>query len=80
MEHIAEPKGTLAEKLQTILTNTGFWPTFFGGCRLNINPIKEIETCGFKKVLSKQIILDGYVSQPLCLSLTRKHIIGVAIK
>ena len=80
MEHVAEPEGTFTNKLQSLLTNTKFWPNFFGGCRLNVNPLREIESCGFRKVLTKDIILHGYVSQPLCLILSRKHIIGLAVK
>lgn len=80
MEHIAENEGTFTRWIQTMLTRTNLWPSLYGDCRLDSNPIKEIEKVGFEKLHWKTFTLRGYVSHPFHLFLSRRHLIGTAIR
>ncbi|XP_015601578.1 methyltransferase-like protein 7A [Cephus cinctus] len=77
-EHTMENDKTFIRWLQKILTKTGIWPALFGGCRLDSNPIKDIEKTGFQEVAWNPITLQGYVSQGFHLTLTRRHVVGTA--
>lgn len=78
MEHVPDREGTFARWLQTFLTKTKIWPSLFGGCRLDANPIEDIENAGFKDIVWECQTLEGFVSQPYHLFLTRHHIFGTA--
>ncbi|KAK0178836.1 hypothetical protein PV327_007684 [Microctonus hyperodae] len=80
LEHVPDKPGTLICYIQRFLTKTRIWPSLFGDCRLDSNPINEIENTKFKDVIWKPITLCGYVSQPYKLYLTRNHIMGTATK
>ena len=80
MEHIIETEGTFTRWIQIILTRTYLWPSLYGDCRLDCNPIHDIEKAGFEKVLWKIGVLQGYVSHPIHLFLSRRHLIGTAIR
>lgn len=80
LEHVPEEHGSFIGFIQAILTKTRIWPSLFGGCRLDSNPVQEIEKSGFKECEWDRIVLKGYVSQPHHLLLSRHHIIGTATR
>ncbi|XP_034940827.1 methyltransferase-like protein 7B [Chelonus insularis] len=80
LEHIPHRKGTLTRWLQELLTKTKIWPTLFGDCRLDSNPLKEIKTTGFRKVKWDTFKLQGDVTQSYRLNLTCYHMMGIAKK
>ncbi|XP_043684876.1 methyltransferase-like protein 7A [Vespula pensylvanica] len=80
MEHVPETKGYIVRWLQILLTRSGLWPSLFGNCRLNFDFMEEIKGAGFKRVRSRSITLNGPVSQIFHLTLTGRHVLGVAIR
>ncbi|XP_011499913.1 PREDICTED: methyltransferase-like protein 7A isoform X2 [Ceratosolen solmsi marchali] len=80
LEHLPDKQGSFIGWIQIILTKTKIWPIFFGGCQLNSDPTKYITKYGFKDMKWENITLQGYVSQPHHLLLTRHHIIGSATR
>ncbi|XP_074102862.1 thiol S-methyltransferase TMT1B-like [Cotesia typhae] len=80
LEHIPDTKDALTRWLQGFLTKTKIWPSLFGDCRLDSNPLKFIQSANFKSVEWEKIKLRGYVSQPYRLNLTCYHIMGTARK
>lgn len=80
IEHIPENEGTLLRWLQKILSQTKIWPSLFGGCRLDIDPVVNIKSAGFNHITWDIFTLDGYVSHPFHLILSRQHVLGVAIR
>ncbi|KAG7212825.1 hypothetical protein KM043_002182 [Ampulex compressa] len=80
VEHISEKNGTLVPWLQKAFSRTGIWPSLFGNCRLDSDPITEIEKVGFKEVSWTPVVLEGYVSKTFHLMLSRHHAFGVAIR
>lgn len=80
IEHVPENEGTFVRWLQKVLSQTKIWPSLFGGCHLDIDPIVNIKDVGFHHVTWDIFTLDGYVSHPFHLILSRQHILGVAIR
>ncbi|XP_029040197.1 methyltransferase-like protein 7A [Osmia bicornis bicornis] len=80
IEHVPANEGTFIRYLQKILSQTRIWPSFFGGCHLDIDPITHIKNAGFDHVISATFTLDGYVSQSFHLALSRQHVLGVAVR
>ncbi|XP_015120552.1 methyltransferase-like protein 7B [Diachasma alloeum] len=80
LEHIPDKEETFARWLQGFLTKTKIYPSLFGDCRLDSNPLYDIKTAGFSKVSCESIVLKGYVTHPYHLYLTRNHIMGTATK
>ena len=80
MEHIPATEGTFTSWIQKMLTKTHVWPSLYGHCRLDYNPIKDIEKVGFEKVMWKTFVLPGYASHRVHLYLSRRHLIGTATK
>lgn len=79
MEHVPEKQKSLVKWLQKFLTSTNIWPSLYGDCKLDSNPVQEIKRAGFHKVDYKEIVLEGVVSRPLHLLLTKRHVIGTAV-
>ncbi|XP_057325497.1 thiol S-methyltransferase TMT1B-like isoform X2 [Microplitis mediator] len=79
-EHIPDEKDALTRWLQGFLTKTKIWPSLFGDCRLDSNPLECIQSANFKSVVWEIIKLRGYVSHPYRLNLTCYHIMGTAKK
>ncbi|KOC58946.1 Methyltransferase-like protein 7B [Habropoda laboriosa] len=80
IEHIPENEGTFIRWIQKILSQTGIWPSLFGGCCLNINPIEDIKNTGFNHITWDTFTLGGDVSQPFHLILSKQHILGMAVR
>nr|XP_033326598.1 methyltransferase-like protein 7A [Megalopta genalis] len=80
IEHVPETEGTFVRRLQKLLSQTKIWSALFGGCRLNANPMKHIRKIGFASITCDTFILDGYVTQHFHLVLSRKHVLGIAIR
>ncbi|XP_076174214.1 thiol S-methyltransferase TMT1A-like isoform X2 [Ptiloglossa arizonensis] len=80
IEHIPESEGTFIRWLQKVLSQTGIWPSLFGGCHLDINPLVHIKKVGFDRIIWNTFTLEGYVSQRFQLILSRQHVFGVAIR
>ncbi|XP_077267088.1 thiol S-methyltransferase TMT1A-like isoform X1 [Temnothorax americanus] len=80
VEHVPEKKGTFIRWLQIALTRTGIWPALFGDCRLDVDCVADIENAGFNKVSWTFLALEGYVSHPFHLTLSRQHVFGIATK
>ncbi|XP_019698021.1 methyltransferase-like protein 7A [Harpegnathos saltator] len=80
VEHLPEKEGTFVRWLQIGLTRTGIWPSLFGDCRLDADCVAEIENIGFEKVSWTSLALEGYVSHPLHLFLSRQHVFGIATR
>ncbi|XP_046590009.1 methyltransferase-like protein 7A [Neodiprion lecontei] len=81
MEHTPDPeRGTLIYWLQAFWSRSRIWPYLYGGCRPDFDPIKSIESAGFKEVRWGRATLHGDVSKPHHLALTRHHMIGTAIR
>ncbi|XP_012249522.1 methyltransferase-like protein 7A [Bombus impatiens] len=80
IEHVPENEGTFVRWLQKVLSQTKIWPSLFGGCHLDIDPIVNIKDVGFHHVTWDIFTLNGYVSHPFHLILSRQHILGVAIR
>ncbi|XP_011630835.1 methyltransferase-like protein 7A [Pogonomyrmex barbatus] len=80
VEHVPEKESTFVRWLQIVLTQTGIWPSLFGDCRLDINCVTDIKNAGFKKISWTFLDLDGYVSHPLYLTLSRQHVFGIATR
>ncbi|XP_008204600.1 methyltransferase-like protein 7A isoform X1 [Nasonia vitripennis] len=79
-EHLPDEQGSFISRVQMILTRTRIWPALYGGCRLDSNPTKDIENIGFEEVKLEHVVLQGYVSQPHHLLLSRHHIVGSATR
>lgn len=80
IEHVPEKEGSFIRFLQKILSQTGIWPSLFGGCHLDSDPITHIKIAGFDHVISDTFTLDGYVSQSFHLGLSKQHVLGVAVR
>ncbi|CAK9820578.1 Thiol S-methyltransferase METTL7B [Anthophora plagiata] len=80
MEHIPENEGTFVRWMQKMLSQTGIWPSLFGGCCLNVNPIVDIKNTGFDHITWDTFTLEGYVTQSFHLMLSKQHILGVAVR
>ncbi|XP_014469089.1 PREDICTED: methyltransferase-like protein 7A isoform X2 [Dinoponera quadriceps] len=80
VEHVLEKEDTFVRWLQIALTRTGIWPSLFGDCRLDADCVTEIENTGFEKVSWTSLALEGYVSHPLHLFLSRQHVFGIATR
>ncbi|XP_076673605.1 thiol S-methyltransferase TMT1A-like [Andrena cerasifolii] len=80
IEHVPESEGTFVRWLQKVLSQTGIWPSFFGGCHLDVDPIVHIKNAGFDRVTWDTFTLEGYVSQSFHLTLSRRHVLGVAVR
>ncbi|XP_012527730.1 methyltransferase-like protein 7A [Monomorium pharaonis] len=80
VEHVPEKEGTFIRWLQIALTRCGIWPSLFGNCRLDVDCVADIENAGFKKVSWTFLALEGYVSHPLHLTLSRQHVFGIATR
>ncbi|XP_025602422.1 putative methyltransferase-like protein 7A [Athalia rosae] len=81
MEHTPDPRqGTLIRWLQMFWSRSGIWPSLYGGCRPDFDPIPSIEMAGFEQVTWRRAALHGDTSRPHHLALTRHHIIGTAIR
>lgn len=80
VEHVPEKEGTFVRWLQIALTRTSIWPSLFGNCRLDADCVAEIENTGFEKVSWTSLALEGYVSHPLHLFLSRQHVFGIATR
>lgn len=80
MEHVPEKQGTFVLWLQKVLSRTGIWPSLFGDCRLDADCTSEIKKIGFKEISWLSVTLDGYVTHPFLLILSRQHIFGIATK
>jgi hypothetical protein len=80
LEHFPDKEGSFIGWIQMILTKTKIWPTLFGGCRLNSDPTRDIKRYGFKEIKLEHVTLQGDVSHPHHLLLTRHHVIGSATR
>ncbi|XP_076655746.1 thiol S-methyltransferase TMT1A-like [Halictus rubicundus] len=80
IEHVPETEGTFVYWLQKVLSQMKIWPSLFGGCRLTADPIKHIRNIGFASITCDTFILEGCVTQNFHLVLSRKHILGIAIR
>lgn len=80
MEHVPDEEGTFTYWLQNFLTITKIWPSFFGDCRLDSDPTKDIEAAKFSDVTWESITLRGYISHPYRLNLSCHHVMGIATK
>ncbi|XP_076628898.1 thiol S-methyltransferase TMT1A-like [Colletes latitarsis] len=80
IEHVPESKGIFIRWLQKVLSQTGIWPSFFGGCHLDFDPIAHIKNVGFDRITWDTFTLEGYVSHTFQLILSRQHILGVAVR
>lgn len=80
VEHVLEKEGTFVRWLQIALTRTGIWPSLFGDCHLDVDCVTEIENTGFEKVSWTSLALEGYVTHPLHLFLSKQHIFGIATR
>ncbi|XP_043267148.1 methyltransferase-like protein 7A [Venturia canescens] len=80
LEHVPDPTGGFVHKMQKFLTKSKIWPSLFGNCHLDMNPIEHINRAGFKDLVWKSLTLEGYVSQPNHLFLNRHHVIGTATR
>ncbi|XP_058804216.1 N6-adenosine-methyltransferase TMT1A-like [Phymastichus coffea] len=78
MEHLPDKPGSFVAWIQMMLTKTKIWPSLFGACRLDFDPIEHLERSRLKNLSWQRIVLQGYVSQPHHLLLSRHHIIGSA--
>ncbi|XP_015440331.1 PREDICTED: methyltransferase-like protein 7A, partial [Dufourea novaeangliae] len=80
IEHILENEGTFIRWLQIALSQTRVWPSLFGGCHLDVDPIIQIQNTGFNHLTWNTFALHGYVSQTFHLALSRQHVLGVAVR
>ncbi|XP_063975665.1 thiol S-methyltransferase TMT1A-like [Diachasmimorpha longicaudata] len=80
LEHVPDKEETFTRWLQDFLTKTKIYPSLFGDCRLDSNPLCNIKSTGFSKVSWESIVLKGYVTHPYHFYLSRNHIMGIATK
>nr|XP_012234060.1 PREDICTED: methyltransferase-like protein 7A isoform X2 [Linepithema humile] len=80
VEHVPEKESTFIRWLQIALTQTGIWPSLFGDCRLDADCTVEIENAGFEKTSWTFLDLEGYVTHPIYLTLSRQHVFGIATR
>ncbi|CAL7943955.1 unnamed protein product [Xylocopa violacea] len=80
VEHIAENEGTFVRWLQGMLSRTKIWPSLFGGCHLNVNPIVDIKNAGFNHVVWDTFTVESYASRSFHWILSKQHVLGVAVR
>ncbi|XP_017893553.1 methyltransferase-like protein 7A [Ceratina calcarata] len=80
IEHTPENEGTFIRWLQKMLSRTRLWPSLFGGCNLDVDPIADIKNAGFYQITWDTFTLDGFVSQYFHFILSKQHVLGIAIR
>ncbi|XP_076239668.1 thiol S-methyltransferase TMT1A-like isoform X2 [Calliopsis andreniformis] len=80
IEHVPESERTFVGWLQKVLSQSRIWPSFFGGCHLDVNLIGYIKNAGFERVTWDTFTLDSDTSLSFHFTLTRHHVIGIAIR